>query len=883
LRFLTIFHAYIQISRNSTFFYKGKPVKIRQVAEELGVRYVLEGSVQKIEDNVRVTAQLIDAVSGMHLWAERYDRDLKDLFALQDEITMKIVTALRVKLTEGENLLGGAGTNNLDAYLKYLQARKITKRKHKESYVLARNLIEEAIALDPEYADAYLMLSASHLLDHQYGLSESPEHSLQTAVDLVQKNISLAGENADASAFLGRIYLTKKQYDRAIAEGKRAVDMAPNSSFAHAALAFSLKHAGKPEEAIIQYKKAIRLSPISDSWHLADLGNSYGILGRYEEAISAFSKAIKISPESPIYMAGLAAMYLLAGRHEEAQSEIASIIKKDPKFTLKSIGKGVLYKDSAYPELVANVLREAGLPEPGSDKKLTKLSIAVLPFVNMSNDPEQEYFSDGMTDDIITDLSKIKDLLVISRNSIFTYKGQGKKIPEIAKELNVRYVLEGSVRRAGGQVRINAQLIDAETDHHVWADRFDSKVEDIFDLQDKVTEKIVTALALNLSAAEVNILASKGTDSIVAHDIYLKGKAHLRRWTPDDLVKAINYFKQASEVDPSYSQAYVGLAQAYKKNIQGGKSFIEKTGQDFPGSRYLMRHYLESAMKNPIPDAYSILASLELARRHYREALKLAEKAVTLSPNSEAALRTLGWILVLSDRPKEAIPFIKKAMRLNPLEGNFYLEFAYMSMGKYEEALESAEQSLVDNPNLLHTHVVSAVSYAHLGREDEAKEAFNNYLEIYTDGMYPDMQSLYSSYNFKSQDVFNRFVDGLVKAGFIKDSRGYYEVDEANKLNGQEISELMVGKTTIFFSVGIEFLYHWSEEGVLVFHNPITGISYKGKGWIEADTVCNQFEDLYESVTYCIDVYYNPKGNAIEKSQYLLLSDTGLTPFSIKE
>jgi adenylate cyclase len=199
------------IARNSAFTYKGKAVKIKQVAEELGVRYVLEGSVQKTEDRIRITVQLIDAVEGEHLWTERYDRGLKDLFALQDEITLKIITALRVKLTEGEQV--DLDTDNLDAYLKYLQSRKEMQRKTKEGNVLAQKLIEEAIALDPEYATAYLILSATHLLDIMYGSSESPKQSLQTAEELVQKVISLSGVNADARAFLGRIYLTKRQYN----------------------------------------------------------------------------------------------------------------------------------------------------------------------------------------------------------------------------------------------------------------------------------------------------------------------------------------------------------------------------------------------------------------------------------------------------------------------------------------------------------------------------------------------------------------------------------------------------------------------------------------------------------------------------------------------
>jgi adenylate cyclase len=198
------------IARNSTFTYKGKSVKVQRVGRELGVRYVLEGSVRKAGDRVRITAQLIDAITGHHLWAERYDRDLKDIFALQDEITLKILMALQVKLTEGEQrVFLGKGTDNLDAYLKLLQSSEYAARFTKEDNVLARQLAQEAIALDPEYAMAYLRLSATHLMDLLYGSSKSPRESLRLAEELVQKALALDANLAEAHAFLGRIYLTE--------------------------------------------------------------------------------------------------------------------------------------------------------------------------------------------------------------------------------------------------------------------------------------------------------------------------------------------------------------------------------------------------------------------------------------------------------------------------------------------------------------------------------------------------------------------------------------------------------------------------------------------------------------------------------------------------
>ena len=207
------------IAHHSTFTYKGKPVTVKQVSEELGVRYVVEGSVQKSGDKVRITAQLIDALSGHHLWAERYDRDLKDIFALQDEITMKVITALQVELTAGE-MAGriAKGTRNLDAFIKYMVASELFNRLTKEGNAQARKILEEAIALDPEYSRLYMGLAITHIYDVWFGKTESPEQSLARAFELAQKAISLDDSNAAAYSVLGQVYGMKRQHDKAIAE-----------------------------------------------------------------------------------------------------------------------------------------------------------------------------------------------------------------------------------------------------------------------------------------------------------------------------------------------------------------------------------------------------------------------------------------------------------------------------------------------------------------------------------------------------------------------------------------------------------------------------------------------------------------------------------------
>jgi adenylate cyclase len=349
------------ISRQSTFTYKGKPVKVKQVSEELGVRYVLEGSVRKAGDKLRITAQLIDAITGHHLWAERYDRDLKDIFALQDEITLRIISALQVKLEGVERSdLSVKGTDNLEAYLKLLQSREQAGRFTKEGNILARRYAEEAIALDPKYAGAYLRLSATLIMDLSYGTTESPEQSLRRAEECIQKALVLDDSSGEAHAFLGRIYLSKRQYEKAIAEGERALALDPNSDFVQAALAYSLFFAGRFEEATAMYQKAIRLNPFP-VWYSQMLASSYVQLGRYEEAEKGYKKALHRAPDSAMPHVGLAATYSLMGREKEAQDEAAEVLRIDPKFSLEHFAKSLLYKNQADLDRRIGALRKAGL------------------------------------------------------------------------------------------------------------------------------------------------------------------------------------------------------------------------------------------------------------------------------------------------------------------------------------------------------------------------------------------------------------------------------------------------------------------------------------------------------------------------------------------
>ncbi len=350
------------IARNSTFTYKGKPVKVQQVAEELGVQYVLEGSVRKSGDKIRITAQLIDALNGHHLWAKRYDRNLKDIFVVQDEITKKIITAMQVKLTEGEEARATAkGTNNLEAYLKTLQANEYIQKVNPEANALGMQLAEEAVALDPEYAMAYKTLARAHLSAVWIGTSKSPKQSIGNAMKLLQKAIALDDTYAEAHAYLGFLYSTIRQHDKALVQGEKAVDLSPNSAECHYRLGKILNFAGRWEESIPEYERAIRLNPIPSNMYLFSLGFSYGMTGQYDKAITWCEKAIRKEPNSLFARIFMTAVYSFSGRDEEARIEAAEVLRIQPKFTLTKFEKKLKYKKKSDVDQFIGALRKAGL------------------------------------------------------------------------------------------------------------------------------------------------------------------------------------------------------------------------------------------------------------------------------------------------------------------------------------------------------------------------------------------------------------------------------------------------------------------------------------------------------------------------------------------
>jgi TolB-like protein/Tfp pilus assembly protein PilF len=338
-----------------------------------------------------------------------------------------------------------------------------------------------------------------------------------------------------------------------------------------------------------------------------------------------------------------------------------------------------------------------------------KPSIIVLPFVNMSKDPDQEYFSDGLTEVLTGDLSKIASLFVIARNSAFTYKGKAVKVQDVGHEMGVRYVLEGSVQRADQQVRITAQLIEATTGHHLWSEQYDRPLKDIFALQDEIVQKIVTTLRLQLALQEQGYIVGKHTDNLEAYDSFLRGQGYFWRFTKEANAQARQMYEKALALDPQYAEAYAYLSWTYHREWVLGWNADSQTLE-----RSLALAQKAIALDDSLPTAHSLLSTNYALKQQYDQATIEWERAIALDSNNADSYAWQAEALLVAGRSEEALQAVEQAMRRNPRYPFWYLVnlgWAYHNTGRYAEAITTLKEASSRSPNHIPAHSFLASSY----------------------------------------------------------------------------------------------------------------------------------------------------------------------------
>jgi adenylate cyclase len=393
-----------------------------------------------------------------------------------------------------------------------------------------------------------------------------------------------------------------------------------------------------------------------------------------------------------------------------------------------------------------------------------KPSLAVLPFQNMSGDPEQEYFADGMVEEITTAIARLPWLFVIARNSSFTYKGKAVDVKQVARELGVRYVLEGSVRKAGQRVRITEQLIDAGSGNHIWADRFDGALDDIFDLQDRVASSVVGAIEPRLRRSEIERASRKPTERVDAYDLYLRALAQRYCFTEEGLAEAVVLARQAVASDPSYAPAAA---------LVGGCRFLQRfqgwgavSDDDVAEGVRLARRALETG-RDDADTVERAAWTLFVFAGETRMAEAILDHALTLNPNAASAWMFSGWIRAMHNRPEAAIDAFDRALRLSPFDPWGYwvtggLAVAHLAARRFEDAIEWADRALHDQPRVTPAMRMKIVAYARLGRLDEARAELGRILAINPGFTIAEWRASSTAY---APEVVDLYVTGLRLAG----------------------------------------------------------------------------------------------------------------------
>ncbi len=761
---LSRFKSFAVIARNSSFVYKGRAIDVRQVAKDLGVRYVLEGSVRRAGGTLRLAAQLVDGVTGAHLWAQSFDGALDEVFHFQDRITESVATLVEPLIEVAEIKRSRTERpKSVALYDMILRAHSKLSTQLKEDNAEAYALLTEALALAPD--NARILGHSVMALSHRISMGWPPigTDDVQRCSELARRALRLASGDATVMAMCGVMLVhTAKDYNWGMAAIHAATDANPNSMEVVIMAGIAHLHCGSVADALDLFHRAIRLSPRDPSAHfsLTGIAHAQMILGNFAEALNWAERSLVHSPNFNATLWMLIAGNAQLGRMVTAQRYLAEFKKIAPNVTVSRIWAGQPQMD---PSRMANILaglRLAGLPE-GPEPEPAIPSLAVLPFQNMSGDPEQAYFADGIADDIITALSRFKSFAVIARNSSFTYKGRAVDVRQVAKDLGVRYVLEGSVRRAGAKLRITAQLADGTSGAHLWARNFDGALDDVFDFQDRITESVATLVEPHIQSAEIERSRRERPGSIAVYDLYLRAMAKIFSDESDAVLEACDLLDDALNLEPDNASilAYAAFATFVRNHFRKQQGDAEKCAE-------LARRALQHAAGDATVLALCGIALIHLPKDYVRGMAALLA-ALEANPNSSLIVGNAGVGHLHCGDIEQALTLTHRAIRLSPRDAEAHysltgIAHAHMVLGNYAEALDWAARSLALGPNYFPTFWMLIAANAHLGRLGEAHRFLAEFRRLAPG---TTVASIWSGQPQKYADRMANILEGLRMAG----------------------------------------------------------------------------------------------------------------------
>jgi TolB-like protein/Flp pilus assembly protein TadD len=742
------------ISQSTAFTYKGRKVSARQVGQELGVRYVLEGGVLAEAGYVRVNAQLIDAETDATLWAERFDKERKDLLEAQEEIVARLSRSVGLQMISSEAARGGASRDSVDLVMRaQAQANDIRLPEHAAQ---ADDLFRQALELDPQNVDALVGRASTrvyqvlnlYVLDRREELLDEAEAMISQAMLLASDHIGLLKARSTLLRARGR-------FAEAVVTAATVIARNPGEPAAYRELGLNKLYLGDTEAAVEWFHRADRIAPRDPhrwTW-LQGLGRALMQLGRDAEAVDALREALTSNPSFNRARALLAAAEALRGDRENARRSMAEFMAAEPATTIPQFVERRSHVplqtvDARYlqeNDRIALGLRLAGMPDgeavrhapgtPGEDSTgaalaeprrpsgAPRLSIVVLPFTNLGN-PDDNYFADGITESLTTDISRIPDAFVIARATAFSYRDKAIDLRQLGRELGVRYVLEGSIQGSADRVRFNAQLLDAESGAHIWAERFDKPRTDLLDMQDEVTSRLARMVGVELVAAESR-RAQRQEGYGDATDLVMRGRAVLNEDVSVEAArKARVFFQDALRLDERNVAALLGLTDAHMWEVNMYMSDDRAEQTRIAEAAALQALSLAPSSANVRCSHGAVLWAMGMPDRALRE----FDLAITIDRNLAVAHAYSGVMKFYLGRFAETEPHVGEAQRLSPRDPllfhwRYFVGSADLCLGRTVRAISALRHSVELNSQWALSHFVLASALGQAGLLTEATEA----------------------------------------------------------------------------------------------------------------------------------------------------------------
>jgi adenylate cyclase len=719
---------------------KGETGDERALGARLGARYVLQGSIRKGGSGIRVSAQLVDTQTAAQLWAETYNRDLQTstIFDAQDDIAARIVATVADSYGVLVHSMRSAIRKKDDADLtpvewqfQYFAYREqITPSAH----AALKSRLKRAAERDDRQSDLWACLAQIYVDEYAFGFPGVDETSLDRALSAARRGVELDRANQFAMVALAQTHFFRQDLAAFGPAAERAMALNPLNTDALGILGLQIVHTGEFERGTAIVHRAMELNANHAGWmHFAPLWDHFH-KGEYEEALECANRVDVPGLFWPFLVMASACGHL--GRRAEAAAAIRDLLALDPEFAAHARSNvGTWHFASGLMEAILEGLRKAGLsipenessdsprrsgtstdnlPRPQNIKDAAPAkSVAVLPFVNMSANKDDEYLSDGMTEELINALAKVPGLRVPGRTSCFAFKGKTETdiFRKVGDQLHVNTVLEGSVRKAGEKLRVTAQLINVSDGYHLWSKNYEGDVKDILNFQSNVAEQVVQALRVQLGAEAERALSKKPTENPEAHRFYLLGRYEFAKYTQAGWTNAIRYYEQALKLDPEFALAYCGLADNYA--YMGSVVMPEK--EALAKEKEFAQKALE--LDPELAEAHMSFGLALVAAFDWRNALKEFDRALELNPNLAFAYELQAWTVNGLGRFDEAIAKTKKAVELDPLNPFFQMSLSFfLYWGRqYDDAIVQAGKTLDMDPNSAISHVLLGLSFLKKG------------------------------------------------------------------------------------------------------------------------------------------------------------------------